>query len=222
MRFERLTIERHSPVRFDAAAVRNESRDRWTVVLEYEDQGDGPHLVDLSHCPRWDLQDRHLDAVELGGLSVPARPGESVLDAGASGPVLVNRMNRTQASVWNLGGHAQPLPQDPAFTDVTEATLFVAVIGETAFEVAERLTDLDLGRPDRTPPFLVQGPLAHVPCQIVVLGFGGEGGILFTCSRGYGRDMTHAVLDAGGPLGLRPAGEDVFREWLAGRAATVH
>ena len=41
-------------------------------------------------------------------------------------------------------------------------------------------------------------------------------GILFTCSRGYARDMVHAVLDAGHELGLKPAGEEVFNRWING------
>jgi hypothetical protein len=32
-------------------------RDNWTVALEYDDEGQGPWLVDLAHKTRWDLQD---------------------------------------------------------------------------------------------------------------------------------------------------------------------
>jgi hypothetical protein len=39
-------------------------------------------------------------------------------------------------------------------------------------------------------------------------------GILFTCSRGYGRDMVHAMVGAGAEFGLRPAGENTFTQWL--------
>jgi glycine cleavage system aminomethyltransferase T len=39
-------------------------------------------------------------------------------------------------------------------------------------------------------------------------------GILLTCSRGYARDMVHAILDAGAEFGIRPAGENTFNRWL--------
>jgi hypothetical protein len=31
-------------------------RDNWTVALEYDEEGQGPWLVDLAHKTRWDLQ----------------------------------------------------------------------------------------------------------------------------------------------------------------------
>jgi hypothetical protein len=56
---------------------------------------------------------------------------------------------------------------------------------------------------------------------VVVLSRGEEDpGILFTCSRGYGRDMTRAILHAGDSLGLKPAGEGAFQEWLKTIAGT--
>jgi glycine cleavage system aminomethyltransferase T len=132
--------------------------------------------------------------------------------------MLINRMNGTQAAVWFLGSGAAPVPADAAgYTDVTEATLFLALFGPRVFEVTEHLTNLDLGTPQRRTPFLLQGPLAHVPCQAVVLARGedGSGGMLLACSRGYAHDMVHVILSAGAAHGLRPAGENRFKTWLA-------
>ena len=53
-----MTINRQSPVQFDAPAIETELRNGWSVALKYREEGDGPYLVDLSHKTRWDVQDR--------------------------------------------------------------------------------------------------------------------------------------------------------------------
>jgi len=206
--------QRQSPVQFSVPALDAEERDRWPVVLEYADEGQGPHLVDLSHLTRWDLQDRDLQQFRPGGVVVPERPGSCAFGNG----VLVNRMNRTQASIWHLNpGEPPGPPSESALTDVTEATVFLALFGPGVFSIGEKLTALDLSRPEPKPPFLIQGPFSRVPCQIVVLERSGEtdGGLLFTCSRGYAADMVDSVLSAGREFGLRPAGEKAFLRWLS-------
>ncbi len=204
-------IIRRSPVRFAVPAIESERRDGWEVALAYADDGQGLRLADLSHCPRWDLQDGDLDGGDFAGLSIPPTPGDSRL----AGGVLVNRMNPTQASVWHLGGRAVELPDSPAFTDLTEATAFLALFGSGLFRLTEQLTNLDLAAPGGPTPRFVQGPFSHVPCQIVVLSpERPRPGLLLTCSRGYARDMIASLLHAGEPEGLRPAGETAFRFWL--------
>jgi len=54
---------RRSPARLPATPVTVENRNNWTVVLSYDNEGQGPYLVDLSHHPRWDIQDSQLDAM---------------------------------------------------------------------------------------------------------------------------------------------------------------
>lgn len=207
------TIRRLSPVSFQAVPSETENRDGWTVVLNYENQGDGPHLTDLSHKPRWDVQDGRLDDLQPGGVAVPPSWNHCVLSNG----LLINRMNRTQAAVWHLKNDPPEMPSQSAYTDVSEATVFLALFGPHTFGIAEKLSALDFLGVDAQTPFLLQGPFSHVPCQIVVLDRGKDpagGGILLTCSRGYGRSMVQAVLDAGQEFGLRPAGERVFSAWL--------
>jgi glycine cleavage system aminomethyltransferase T len=150
----------------------------------------------------------------VGDIPVPAGPGNCTL----SGQTLVNRMNRTQASIYHLGESAPAFPEHAGFTDVSEATLFLALFGPKAFLVAEKLTNLDFLDPDREAPFLLQGPFCHVPCQIVTLekSIDEGGGFLLTCSRGYGDSMVHAILQAGEEFGLRPAGENRFAGWIGG------
>ncbi|MBW2428028.1 MAG: sarcosine oxidase subunit gamma SoxG [Deltaproteobacteria bacterium] len=204
-------IIRRSPVTFDSTPAQTEVRDNWKVVLEYEGQGDGPWVIDLSHRVRWDLQDREIDAIQPWALKIPDAPGRCIYENG----ILINRMNRTQSSIWHLSGEKPDSPDVTAYTDVTDATVFLALIGKNLASITEKLTSLDFFNPLNDPPFLLQGPLSHVPCQCVMLERSPErSAILFTCSRGYARDMVHAVLDAGAEFGLKPAGANSFHQWL--------
>jgi hypothetical protein len=205
------TIIRRSPVSFPSPAVRTEKRGDWEVALEVEGESEGPWVVDLSHCSRWDVQDGRLDEIDSAGLSIPERPGAVTYSDG----LLMGRMNRTQALAWHLDEAPEALPREPAFTDVTEATAFLALIGPGAMAVAERFSNLDFVDPRRTPPFLVQGTFSHVPCRIAVMeGMAQERGLLVAFSRGYARDMVGGLLHVGQALGLRPAGEAAFKVWL--------
>lgn len=205
-------IIRRSPVTFDCPAARTEERDNWTVVLEFENQGTGPWIIDLSHRARWDLQDGAINGIQPWGASVPDAPGKCVFANG----MLINRMNRTQASLWHLKGERPDAPEGQSFTDVTDATVFLALIGKNLALLLEKLTALDFFNPLNSPPFLLQGPLSHVPCQCVMLEKSADrSGILFTCSRGYARDMVEGILEAGAELGIRPAGEEIFSRWIA-------
>jgi hypothetical protein len=204
-------IKRYSPVVFKATPLKSEQRDNWNVVLEYQGEGEGPYLVDLSHRTRFDLQSPDLVSKEPFGMTLPDVPGQSVFENG----ILVNRMNRTQTSLYHLDGDPCDLPEEPEYTDVSENTMFVALIGETVFSICEKLSALDFKDPGKEVPFLYQGPFAHVPCQIVTLNRDMEkSGVVLTCSRGYGKDMVHAILGAGDEFGLRPAGEARFTQWI--------
>jgi hypothetical protein len=206
-------IIRRSPVAFDSTPAQTEMRDSWNVVLEYENQGDGPWIIDLSHRARWDLQDREIDAIHPWGLNIPAAPGRCSYGHG----VLINRMNRTQSSIWRINGDKLNPPEGTAYTDVTDATVLLALVGKNLAALVEKLTSLDFFNPLNEPPFLLQGPLAHVPCQCVMLEKSlDSSGILFTCSRGYAQSMVHAIVDAGAEFGIRPAGESLFQDWLSG------
>ncbi len=204
-------IIRRSPVSFDSRPAKTEMRDNWTVVLEYEAEETGPYLIDLSHRARWDLQDVDISKIQTWGMNVPESPGQCVFKNG----ILINRMNRTQVSIWHLSGAKLDVPDSPAFTDVTDTTVFLALFGKDIFSITEKLTSLDFLDPLKETPFLLQGPFSHVPCQIVTLEKTPErSGIIFTCSRGYARDMIASILKAGAEFGLRPSGENVLINWL--------
>ena len=205
-------IQRVSPVVFKSTPVKTEKRDNWEVVMEYSGEGDGPYLVDLSHKPRFDLQDSNLAAKKPFGINLPETYGSCVFENG----ILANRMNRTQVSLYNLDGQDNiSMPDEPGFTDVTESTLFIALIGKNVFSICEKLAALDFMDPLRVAPFLFQGPFSHVPCQIVTLSKEDDNaGLVLTCSRGYGRDMIHSILHAGEEFKLAPAGENRFTNWI--------
>ena len=95
-------ILRVSPVVFKSTPVKTKDIDNWNVVMEYEKEGDGPFLVDLTHKQRFDFQDSSLAKQKPLGIAIPETPGQSVLDK----TVIVNRMNNTQASIYNQIGRA--------------------------------------------------------------------------------------------------------------------
>ena len=200
-------IKRQSPVSFPGKPLKMEMRDHWTVVLEYEAEGEGPYLFDLSHRARWDLQDANLSSFQPLGIRVPDTPGQCIFENGV--------LNRTQASIWHLGAENPAAPDDPAYTETTDVTVFLGLAGQNIFAIAEKLSALDFTDPAKSAPFLLQGPFSHVPCQVVALEKTTErSGILLTCTRGYARDMAHAILAAGEDFGLQPAGETAFMSWI--------
>lgn len=205
------TIQRKSPVSLAADPAKTENRAHWTVVREYENEGAGPWLIDLSHRSKLDLQDLDILSYKPFDIDIPNMPGACALAKG----FLINRMNRTQAAIWHLTGDPTENPNDPAYTDTTEATVLLAITGNNVFVITEKLTNLDLTDPKQEPPFLLQGPFCHVPCQVVVINRDGlKGTVLFTCARGYAHDMVRAILGAGEEFGLHAAGENLFLRCL--------
>lgn len=200
---------RRSPISFDAAPAQTIKRGGWEVVLTYEDEGSGNRLVDLSHKSKWDVQDGDIESIKPFGLDVPADYNACNQGDG----MIVNRMNRTQAAVWQLGEAAVEAPTEAAYTETTDAQALIALFGPDAPAIAETVTGLDLFPPQAATPRLVQGPVLHIPCQIVVLK---NDGLLIAFSRGYGQTMAEALLESGKGWGLSPAGEKAFSDWLAG------
>lgn len=207
-----INLIRKSPVQFDVESLKAEDRENWSVVLQYENEGQGPWLVDLGHKNRFDLQNHNVDELTVVGVDVPSVPGMSIFKEN----VLVSRLNVTQVSVACLGKDKPSLREGESYTDVSEATVFLALFGPNTFRVAEKLTALDFLAPEKKVPFLYQGPFCHVPCHIVTLkrDTDGSGGILISCSRGYAESMVNAILDSGSEFGLSPAGEDRFTAWV--------
>ena len=203
------SVFRQSPVTFRCDAAEKSTDDGWEIVLAFEDESEGPWLVDLSHLQRWDFQHANLDLKTPFGLDMPAEPGQVILQDER----LVIRMNRTQVAIWNLTrSDALEVPEVMNFTDLTDAHCMLAVLGRGASQVMESVSNLDLFRPDRQLPFLTQGPVMHVPCQVVTVAVDC---VLMTFSRGYGQSFADAMLHAATGCKLRPGGEEVFSRWLS-------
>lgn len=208
---------RGSPVAFGATPAATESRDGWTMVLRYQGEArhTGPLLVDLTHRHRWDYQDSQVATHRPMQLPVPQRFGE----VGVHGSLVVNRMNRTQVAIWHLGdGPAPATPPDTPFTETTDGHCMLAFVGPRVPTVLERLTQLDLFDPSRPTPFLTQGPILHVPCQIVTFA---ADLVVMTCARGYGQTFAAAALASGAIDGLRPGGEEAFRGVFVAATAAI-
>lgn len=206
---------RRSPCSVGAKPAETELRDGWNVVLRYEgedgdpDRGDGhpdsgPRLVDLSHRRRWDFQDSGVGGLRPMGLPVPERFGQVGVHEG----LVINRMNGTQVAIWHLGTAPPPdTPPDTGFTEVTDGHCMLAFVGSGVQEVLEHLTSLDLFDPARDMPFLTQGPVLHVPCQVVTFA---PDLVVMTLARGYGETFAEAALASGVIEGLAPGGEAGF------------
>ena len=209
-------ILRHSPVSFEVKPAQAEVRDGWEIILEYEEEAKGPYLIDMSYSAKWDVQDRDLSQIRPWGVTIPETPGQCAFQKG----ILINRMNRTQAACWHLCRTSPAVQEESAYTETTDATLLLALLGKEVFSIMEKVSALDFLSPEKKPPFLLQGPILHVPCQVVCLGKVDENiAVLFTCSRGYGESMVKGILHAGAEWALRPAGESVFTSWLGGLSA---
>ncbi len=205
------TFIRYSPVAFKADALEIETRNHWQVVLKYKSEGDGPSIIDMSHTLKWDLQDSSLSRNEPCGIRIPGAVGESIFEK----HILINRMNRTQASIWHLSQSEAVMPNEPAYTDVTESYTLLALLGASVFSIMEKVSSLDLLFSQNRFPALFQGPVLHVPAQVVVMPEDdAERLILIACARGYGQCMAHGLLDAGAEWNLCPAGDLRFQTWL--------
>ena len=203
-----MQLKRQSPIQFDATVAEVTDYREWQVVLAYEDETQGPWLVDLSHLQRWDFQDINVGSKSPFDLQVPARPGQVSIQR----EFLITRMNGAQTAIWHLGRtEIEVAADDMACTDMTEAHCMFAVLGADTPRVMEHLSNLDLFDPHRAMPFLTQGPVMRIPCQVVTLS---ADCVLMTLSRGYGQTFADAMQHAASGCNLKPGGENQFKRWF--------
>ncbi len=204
-------IMRYSPVKFDSIPTREVVRGGWQISLDFKEQGQGLYLVDLSHLPRWDIQDKDLSGIKPFGLDIPEKPNMVV----RKGERLISRLNHTQCQIWSLDGdNAQP-PDGASITEITDGQAVLALIGRDLSEVVETITSVDIFGPAAETPCLFQAPVLQIPCQIVRLSnAGGAEAILVAFARGYGQTMTEAFLNSGRGRRPVPGGEKVYTDWL--------
>ncbi len=70
-------VLRTSPIRFDLEPEKVVEVDGRQVVETYKNQKQGPLLIDLSHRPGWDIQDKDLKRFSASGLNIPAPPSST-------------------------------------------------------------------------------------------------------------------------------------------------
>ncbi len=201
-------MKRRSPIIFDAEPEAIEARNGWDVVRIYKDEAGQSGLSDLSHWPKWDIQDKDLARISLESADMPVSPGNVSIQNGH----IILRLNRTQAIIWQFGNDGKVRPDHPAFSDVTDAYALLALFGPSTPSIMEKITALDLWSSEKSTPFLLQGPVLHIPMQVVVLG--DQPGIMMAFARGYGQTVADALLDAGAEFDLKPAGEQSFLKCL--------
>ena len=214
-----MKFNRQSPVDFNMTPVETEIRNNWEVVLSYANQGAGPYLIDLSHISKWNFQGEEISKRQPAGLTIPQHHGH----CSYQDKTLVGLVKWNWAMIWCFSEKDRGLSREKAFTDVTEAYAMMALVGKDIFSIMEKVTDMDLAVSRPTLPFLFLGPVLHVRSQVVVLETRKDlPAILIACARGYGQSMAEALLDSGEGLGLKPAGEKVFMEWLNGAGGPVN
>ena len=200
-------LKRHSPVKLPTAALRTSIRNGWEVALEYEGEGTGTFLVDLSHIGKWDVQGEELASLKPAGLSIPADSEQCLLTE----DFLINLIKWNWATIWHFSVDMPDFADEYAFTNVTEAYALLAVAGRDVFSIMEKICSLDLLSTKQNPPFLIMGPVFRIRSQVVVLSReANNSAILAACPRGYGQSMADAILYAGKEYRIRPGGEEIF------------
>jgi aminomethyltransferase len=92
------------------------------------------------------------------------------------------------------------------FEDRSEAMALLAVQGPRSYDVLARL-GAEGAKLTRLPPFdLRDAELAGVPCTVARTGYTGEDGAEIFCATENAAALWRALMAAGGPVGLKPAG----------------
>ena len=117
-------ILRSSPIELPGQTSKIRTWNAFGVVVEFEEEGAGPHLVDLSHRPKWDLQGDRISDGKFLETAIPETPGHSRLEKG----LVINRMNRVQALAWLLDGEAPQFAAEPCITELTDGLCLLALV----------------------------------------------------------------------------------------------
>ena len=201
------SIKRYSPVKLPGVKLRTCIRNNWEVVLEYEGEGTGPFLVDLSHIGKWDVQGEELASLRPAGIDIPGDSEQCLLTE----DFLVNLIKWNWATIWHFSVDMPDFADEYAFTNVTESYALLAIAGRDVFSIMEKVSPLDLLSKKQNPQFLIMGPVYRIRSQVIVLSREkNDSAVLIACPRGYGHSVAEAILDAGKEYGLRPGGEDLF------------
>ena len=115
--------------------------------------------------------------------------------------LVVNASTRAKDLAW-VRGHAGEL--DVEITDRSDQTALVAIQGPAAREIVRPLADFDV---DEVRYYRFRdGAVAGKPALVSATGYTGEDGFEIFVSSEDAEELWLALLDAGGPAGLVPAG----------------
>ncbi|MEN9800372.1 MAG: glycine cleavage system aminomethyltransferase [Pseudomonadota bacterium] len=113
--------------------------------------------------------------------------------------VCVNASNREKDFAW-MSSRARGVKP----VDRSEDFAQLALQGPKAAAILQPLTQVDLGKVG-TYRF-TEGTVAGVACIVARTGYTGEDGFELYCPPGQAEALWNALLEAGGPHGLKPAG----------------
>lgn len=201
---------RISPIRAERPVSRKEYRNGWEIVTQYEDEGDTPWFIDLSHAQKFDYRNTPFSHGRYLDLSLPEKPGECRVRGG----YISTRLNQQRSLVLNLSQSLITVIDERLITDVTDAFALLAIIGHSVFDILENVTSLDLFPPGKDPPFVLQGSVLGLRSLLFLLSAKRDNpAILLAVPRGYGLAFSMALLQAGKPWNLSPAGEAAFLDF---------
>ena len=206
-------IKRFSPVSLPASVKERVNAGGWDVVLRYEDEGSRA------------VGRGSFSSKQMGYSKWIARYGPCFREVSAelSRPMRGDRGMAGQPNESQAGGYVGRSRREPGApvqehcaTETTDGSCLLALIGENLQPIMEKLTSLDCFPPGKTAPYLVQGPVLHIPMQVVVLA---PGVVLMAFSRGYGQAVADAIFGSCREFAIRPGGEIRFTEAIAGGGA---
>jgi hypothetical protein len=201
---------RHSPIFLDETRAEIEDREGFRVVLRYEHEGGGPFLIDLSHRPKWTIQDRELSRIQPCRMELPKVPNSCTLQNG----FLLLRLTQYHALAWHLFGPSPEIPPDFPYTDTTDGAALLALMGPDIPAILEQAVPSDLRQPKQLLPKMFQGPVFDRPCILSVLEHSPiHSVVLLACGRSFGQSMAENLLKTGEDWKMRPAGERMFTNW---------
>lgn len=184
-----------------------ENVDGWPVILRFEPAEADPvvGLTDLSHRPKAVVQGETVKELD------PPKPGL----AKWTGQRYIGSLTQDEAVIFDLTGPMKVDWRNPAYTDMTEAWVLLAMWGPQALPVMQRLVEIDIERPELDKPFYLITKNHAINVQIVNLKRT-EPGFLIACNRSHGQNLFDTLLHAGAHLGLKLVGMEGFEKWLIG------
>ena len=198
---------RYSPIFLDETPAEVEDREGFRVVLRYEHEGGGPFLIDLSHRPKWSIQDRQLSRIHPYRMDLPEIPNSCALQNG----FLLLRLTEYHALAWHLFGPSTEMPNAFPYTDMTDGNTLLALMGRDIPALLEKAAPVDLWKPEQPLPRMFHGPVLGIPSILAILEQSPTQSIaLLACARSYGQSMAEHLLEIGEGWKMRPAGERIF------------